>query len=452
MALGRSTPVDLEAAFLPHEMFFSITDARGVIKDGNAVFCRIAQFERSELLGKPHSIIRHPDMPKAVFKLLWDTIQGGQPIGAYVKNMARDGTYYWVFACVFPVDGGYVSVRIKPTSDLWKAAIKVYQDTRNFERNHKIEESTHFLLEQLKGAGFATYPAFQGAALALELEGRAQMQPPASRGPDSASATDALSLVSSHCVRGAQSFGDVAGHLRVISASKGALNTDAGHVLALCNDLRLMSINLAITASRIGRAGAVLNEISRGFDRFSDQIQSRIVEFEQAIATVEAMIAEARDLVGFTQVQVEMVSFFVREVAESSDGLSREVLVAIDILLGLSIHYLEQVARAAERIQVEARSLDRSADALSKAILGLEIVRLSGKIEGAGAERLAAQLKGEFQALEQVILDVRGRIDHVLGEVKKIIQRSAETHQIVASIGEALRQARTTTQSLPTQE
>jgi PAS domain S-box-containing protein len=80
----------------------SKTDIKGRITYANKTFCDVAGYAEAELLGQPHSIIRHPDMPRAVFKLLWDTILDGREVFAYVKNLAKSGAYYWVFAHVTP--------------------------------------------------------------------------------------------------------------------------------------------------------------------------------------------------------------------------------------------------------------------------------------------------------------------------------------------------------------
>ncbi len=89
--------------FVPEgEFIVSKTDLKGRITYANKTFCHVAGYREAELIGQPHSIIRHPDMPRAVFKLLWDTIAGGAEIFAYVKNLAKSGDYYWVFAHVTP--------------------------------------------------------------------------------------------------------------------------------------------------------------------------------------------------------------------------------------------------------------------------------------------------------------------------------------------------------------
>jgi len=95
-------PTGTEVLFREPDLIVSKTDVKGRITYANQVFCKVAGYTEAELLGAPHSIVRHPDMPRAVFKLLWDTIAAGREIFAYVKNMAKTGDYYWVFAHVTP--------------------------------------------------------------------------------------------------------------------------------------------------------------------------------------------------------------------------------------------------------------------------------------------------------------------------------------------------------------
>ena len=91
--MKRPTPQPIESPFAINEVFFSKTDTKGIIEYGNRVFYTTAKYTPQELIGKPHSIVRHPDMPKAVFKLLWDYIKADKPFAGYVKNLAKDGSY-----------------------------------------------------------------------------------------------------------------------------------------------------------------------------------------------------------------------------------------------------------------------------------------------------------------------------------------------------------------------
>ena len=128
-----------ESTFGFDELFFSRTDPAGIIRYGNSVFQRVSVYSWEELLGKPHKIVRHPDTPRAVFWLLWDTIKKGSPIGAFVKNKAKDGRYYWVFALVTPVDDGYLSVRLRPSSEFFDVVKALYPEFSDMERRENIE-------------------------------------------------------------------------------------------------------------------------------------------------------------------------------------------------------------------------------------------------------------------------------------------------------------------------
>jgi aerotaxis receptor len=106
-----------EYAFLVSE-----TDDKGKILFANDDFCKIAGYDVDELIGQPHNIVRHPDMPKAAFKDLWDTIRRGEVWTGFVKNTTRDGGYYWVFATVYPFEScdgtkGFLSCRRKPSKE-----------------------------------------------------------------------------------------------------------------------------------------------------------------------------------------------------------------------------------------------------------------------------------------------------------------------------------------------
>ena len=91
-----------EVFFEPDEIIVSKTDLRGKITYANDIFLSIAGYTEEEVIGKPHSLIRHPDMPRCVFKLLWETIESGQEIFAYVVNRCKNGDFYWVYAHVTP--------------------------------------------------------------------------------------------------------------------------------------------------------------------------------------------------------------------------------------------------------------------------------------------------------------------------------------------------------------
>ena len=120
MSVPKVRPTGVERTFGEHEILVSKTDPKGVITYANEVFLRVAGYAETDVVGQPHNIIRHPDMPKAVFRLMWDTIGAGDEMFAYVVNLAADGAHYWVYAHVTPTFGsreeiiGYHSNRRLP--------------------------------------------------------------------------------------------------------------------------------------------------------------------------------------------------------------------------------------------------------------------------------------------------------------------------------------------------
>jgi PAS domain S-box-containing protein len=126
-------PTDREVTFDRDRFIVSKTDLKGRITYVNRTFCQVASYREHELLGAPHSIVRHPDMPRAVFKFMWDRLHEGHEVFAYVKNMTKLGDYYWVFAHVTPSfdsKGGFLgfhSNRRVPDRRVVNAIIPVYE-------------------------------------------------------------------------------------------------------------------------------------------------------------------------------------------------------------------------------------------------------------------------------------------------------------------------------------
>lgn len=158
------TPTGREISFDEDEIIVSKTDLKGRITYANDVFLRISGFGESEILGKPHNVIRHPAMPRCVFHLLWETIREGREMFAYVLNLARSGDAYWVFAHVTPsrdASGacvGYHSNRRVPHADALEKVRPLYaklleEERRVADAQSAIASSSRVLAETLAQAG-----------------------------------------------------------------------------------------------------------------------------------------------------------------------------------------------------------------------------------------------------------------------------------------------------------
>ncbi|PJK00383.1 diguanylate cyclase [Lysobacteraceae bacterium NML03-0222] len=130
---------DNELPFPEGRLIVSRTDLNGILTHANDAFVEISGYARSELIGQPHSILRHPDMPRAAFKDLWDTLHAGKKWHGYVKNLCKDGSYYWVYATAVPNirDGkvvGFASVRRAPSRRKIEEMTALYQQMRMAEQ------------------------------------------------------------------------------------------------------------------------------------------------------------------------------------------------------------------------------------------------------------------------------------------------------------------------------
>ncbi len=164
------TPTNTEVFFKEDDIIVSKTDLKGRLTYVNQSFCHIAGYTEPELLGQPHSLIRHPDMPRAVFKLLWDTIAEGREIFAYVKNMAKSGDYYWVLAHVTPsydsnrkIIGYHSNRRVPDRKIINNTIVPLYASVLQEEKQHRngqqaLAASFEFLVNFVKSRN-TTYDA-----------------------------------------------------------------------------------------------------------------------------------------------------------------------------------------------------------------------------------------------------------------------------------------------------
>jgi PAS domain S-box-containing protein len=155
-------PTNKEVFFDEHDIIVSKTDVKGRITYANKTFCDVAGYTESEVLNQPHSIVRHPDMPRAVFKLLWDTILAGREIFAYVKNMTKTGDFYWVLAHATPsydksgtVVGFHSNRRVPDRTVVQDVIVPLYTAIANEERQHKngqmaLAAGTEYVVNFLK--------------------------------------------------------------------------------------------------------------------------------------------------------------------------------------------------------------------------------------------------------------------------------------------------------------
>lgn len=180
MSLTAPEAIAARRIFTADDIFFSATDPKGVITHANETFLRLAALEASDAVGKPHNLIRHPQMPGGIYRILWDELEAGRPVVAYMANEARDGVRYDVLATITPIDGGYLSVRLRPgVVDLEQSVLAAYERVAAQEaelrtggagRRDAAQQGAALLLAELKELGFSSAAEFTRHVLPREIE------------------------------------------------------------------------------------------------------------------------------------------------------------------------------------------------------------------------------------------------------------------------------------------
>jgi len=390
-------PKNVESPFRPDEMFFSVTDLKGIILSGNDVFYRTSKFSKEELIGAPHNIIRHPDMPRIIFKLLWDYIKSGKPIVAYVKNMAKDGSYYWVLATVMPLkdENGrpkkYISIRIKPSTEYFELIKGLYRELLEAERTGGMDASYRLLIEKLKDLGYESYDQFMKEVLSKELEAK----------------KDVLKVETFDHTEHANHFGRVIKRIFDISLKLNSiydsiyqkitafenfakvLQEKSNTIFSLTDYIRLISLNSSVESFKLGSKGASFSVLSAEMRKNSEMGNKIIEDMKKQTKNIMEDMNLIVVLINISKLQIIMITKFLREVLQNleSESSSREEQKDIETnlrdLLLLLITDARDIAETSEDMQSQLKKIDEYMKKLKILIKRLEFLYLNGMVESA---------------------------------------------------------------------
>lgn len=386
--LDRQALATGEVHFSYEELFFSRTNEKGHILSGNAVFQRVSLYGWDELLGKPHNVIRHPDMPRAVFWLLWDRIRKGEPIGAYVKNRAKDGRHYWVFAIVTPVEGGYLSVRLKPSGPLFRTIEKEYQSLVGLEQSQRLKpaESAQILLDRLAQLGFRNYAAFMAKALGQEIVARNEVL---RRPPD-----------------------PTVGHFDALAEAAQTLTVQSNLTFEAYAVNAYVPLNLRVQAAQLGEIAATIGVISSNYNIISEEMKSMLTEFMALAEQVSEAVNGALFLVCTAKIQKEIAEIFQRE--PEMDGVQRDTEARL--LDAQNRTYQQNAIDSLYALSRQAERFHGSCTEMKRLAAGLEVTRVMGKIESARLDTAAEGLNDLIDSLE----DFQAAISESLKEIDRM--------------------------------
>jgi len=418
---GRPAARNLERSLSNSELFFSTTDGKGVITAGNRVFERVSGYALEELIGRAHNVVRHPDMPRAVFQLLWDTIEVGRPVAAYVKNLAADGAYYWVLASVVPITGGYLSVRLAPGAEHFAAAKAIYAELVALEREIEgddlsqrkpsIAASVSRLGELLANAGYEDYYAFMRAALPAEVARRAArlsaehahgLATPPHSAPDAV--VEILAAYASMSEFLAELVTDLARYARVGRS----LADQSSYLKAMGDDVRLFALNAQIGASRLGEQGAALDAVARLLTEQSQATSPLVAAVAERAARAVREIEEMTFQLSLSTIQAEMIAVFAHELTDQpeihQDAAANMLSLTNALQRGSDRTFaaLKQVAQQLSDILEHVGRVGVGVDRLAR-------LSLNGRVELASVPN-AGSISTLFSDVERQVVEARGRL------------------------------------------
>ena len=424
-----------EREFRCNEMFFSTTDKCGKITSGNDVFVRVSAFAEDELVGSPHNVIRHPDMPRAVFRLVWAKLEAGQSVAGYVKNRAKDGRYYWVMAYITPMEGGYLSIRLKPSTqtipivaDLYREMAKVEQAAGE-NRVAGMDQSTTLLLTTLKTLGFGSYEDFMRHSLNLEMRHRDQelertnqtMFPSKPEAAVPGAMADVLQRVYQAAYKVYGQVNRLVQHLGQLGATSKLLREKSQSLTDMTGSFRLISFNSAIEASRLGHVGASLGVISVQMGDTSSQIGEVVSGLKDHLTKSSLELQEILFMLSALRLQLEMLLSFCCDLLRKND-MDITVLQRVLSLEQALAHTNRQVQSKLGNFGDNLGSLDDSTEGLRRAMLTMQVATVSGLVE---ANRI------QNSSFQQIFQEVRQEIDKTALNLKGLLDSMGQMAALV---------------------
>ncbi|MCT4558110.1 MAG: PAS domain-containing protein [Pelagimonas sp.] len=388
-----------EAAFSLNELFYSFTDERGVIQTGNAVFQRVSGYSWSELVGSPHNLVRHPDMPKGLFHMFWERLKAGEPVGAYVKNMRKGGRFYWVFSLVLPVEDGYLSIRLKPTSSMFQKVSEIYTDVRQNEQENGLTpaQSAAYLEEKIGVLGFASYADFQADALSMEFDSR-------------------LRQLGRHEQPLQRRFSDMSEAIQQVLM-------ETSEMTEAFKAIRTVPMNMRIIASRLENAGGPISAISVNYSQMLEEMSTWVNTFVDgdtcAFARIRSAIHKGQFLSYAIALEEEMLIQFQSE--EVHEGNERSHQKVAEQLREHSAKFVEDMSTALVGVESEAKRFARSVLDMKRYVTGLSSTRMMCKIESAALANSGTALTGIVEQLDVCQNEIEERLAKIV-ELNSVIQ------------------------------
>ncbi len=427
--MRMNTPVtQREFPFPPGKTLVSVTDLKGRIVYCNSAFIEVSGYTKEELLGQPHNLVRHPDMPEEAFRDMWATIGAGQPWTGLVKNRRKDGDHYWVVANATPMfrDGrtvGFLSVRIAPQRDEVSQAEQLYTTMRQEAADGRQATALdHGRVVRRDGAGRLIrhlqrplsaigWPGLLAAVAAAVAFGLGQFASAVWALP----LAIALGLIAPVLQRRAQAEALSDLSLAAIQLAGGDLDVriaapDASPVGQLRQIVRQLSVNLKTVigdvAGEMDQLRKAVAEISAGNLDMSSRTEAQAGSVQQTAASMEEINGTVQNSAASAQQGAE----FVRRSAESAKEGNRSVddLVGVMTSISESSNRIGDITQVIESVafQTNILALNAAIEAARAGEAGRGFAVVASEVRA-----LAARTSGAAREIKQLIEEAGSRVE-----------------------------------------
>lgn len=408
------SPSPQEAKFELNELFFSITKTDSTIVAANETFIRISGYERDEIIGEPHNIIRHADMPQVVFKTFWDYLNANKSVAAYVKNRTKNGGFYWVFAVVFPLEESYVSIRIKPNTHIFSHVREIYAKLLQDEASLSMQESEELLFKLLKEVGYNDYSHFMHEALVSELLMRKRLFLEVESKDDTICAKTAhrAKMEDLYCSsmivldKYTEWFKKIDGFIEIKS-----LFEEKSFVLSsLARDIIFLSLNASVASYRVDTFGETFGVLASDIRINAKENSLLIQQIDMLSHVLSKSLNEIIFLVSSISLQMEMITYFIKELFEDSNDESMQNVSLLFKLVHLYNSKLSDLTLTMDKtIQKSISYLGT----LEGQIMYLGYIQIYGIIESARSNGDASGFGEIFLQLKSLISNTAEEVSHM---------------------------------------
>ncbi len=422
----RPRPIDKSRPFEFHELFFSVTDPKSAITFSNNVFTRLSGYPAEVLSGQLHKLIRHPDMPRAVFKVFWDFLKAGKPVAAYVKNMSADGSYYWVMALAMPCNGGYLSVRLKPGSELFQKVRRLYSKTLELEKKEEkstnarkaMEKAENFLFDSLKEEGYESYESFMWTALQEEMYHREEKI-------TSSGHVDQIHQLNIPVRQKKLQIllGELFEQLEKLEKLHDVLMDQAEHMLELARSILLLSLNAQISSAKLDQTDQSLNVAAENMGSQSIDGEKKLMEIQQLVTYLNQLLRKLSFNIIASKLQVEMINLFMHDSSETSesDGIEHQRSSpfqlkdeeVVEMLLDAVSPHLNLVAESLSELPENLRKLKNGVNGIENFLDVLRFIHIIGKVEIARMNDQESSFSNTFQELVLEVNNAQEKLDEL---------------------------------------